>query len=144
MRATALAAVFLLAACGQAESAPDVAIAEAWARPTLPGQLSSAAYFSLSNGGGGDRLLSVASPAGQASLHSVTMDGAIARMRPLEALEIPAGSTVVLEPGGTHVMLTGLEAPLAEGQSLALDLEFEKSGIKRVDAPVRNAEGAGN
>ncbi len=59
------------------------------------------------------------------------------RMRPLDALEIPANTTLKLEPGGTHVMLTGLEQPLEAGSELPLTLRFERSGERQVNAEVR-------
>jgi copper(I)-binding protein len=62
-------------------------------------------------------------------------------MRPLERLEVPASSTVSLSPGGTHLMLMGLKAPLADGSSVPLELSFAKSGKKQVVATVRAAGG---
>ena len=134
--ATAVAAGLLLASCG-AEPQPSIDVEEAWARAAAPGRSASAAYFTIANSGGEDRLLSVSSPAGQASLHLTSMDGGVMRMRPLEALDVAAGATVRLEPGGTHVMLTGLEQPLGAGSALPLDLKFERSGERRVNASVR-------
>lgn len=63
-------------------------------------------------------------------------------MRPLAELEVPANSTVELKPGGTHVMVMGLKAPLTAGSTLDLDLKFEKSGERHVTAEVRAADGA--
>ena len=56
------------------------------------------------------------------------MDGDVIRMRPVEAIDVPAGSTVRLEPGGLHIMFVGLERPLAEGERFAATLSFERSG----------------
>lgn len=130
-------AALLLASCGGAGPAPSISIEEPWARAAAPGRSSTAAYFAIANAGGGDRLLSVSSPAGEASLHSTSMDGGVMRMRPVEALDIPAEATVRLEPGGTHVMVTGLKQPLDAGSELQLDLTFERSGDRRVNASVR-------
>ena len=68
MRKLAAAATLLLASCSTSV-APDIAVEEAWARASLPGQMSSAAYFAITNKGGEDELLSVSSPSGDASLH---------------------------------------------------------------------------
>lgn len=133
----ALAVLLLLASCGGEGPQPAIAVEDAWARATAPGRTSSAAYFTIANTGGRDRLLSVSSPAGAVSLHSTSMDGGVMRMRPLDALEIPADSTVELAPGGTHVMIAGLSEPLAAGSALPLDLTFERSGERRVNAEVR-------
>jgi copper(I)-binding protein len=107
-------------------------------------QSSSAAYFTIRNEGAGtDTLLSVTSPAGNASLHSTSMDNGVMRMRPLAHLDVPANSDIVLKPGGTHVMLMGLKQPLAAGSTVELDLQFEKSGEKRLTVPVRPATATG-
>lgn len=144
MKQALLFAALLLASCKPASSPPAVSIDNAWARATVPGQMGSAAYFTIHNSGGQDRLMSVASPAADASLHSTSMDNGVMRMRPLDALAIPAKGTVELKPGGTHVMLMALKQPLQAGQTLELDLKFEKSGERRVMAEVRPATaGAG-
>jgi hypothetical protein len=146
VRTSAALAAILLVSCTPKAAAPVIAVDGAWARATLPGQMSSAIYFTVSNGGGEDRLLSVSTTAGNASLHSTDMDNGVMRMRPLQALEIPANSKVELKPGAMHVMLMGLKAPLATGSTFPLDLRFEKSGDRKVAVTVRpaTAEGAMN
>ncbi len=138
-------AALLLASCKPpADAPPAVSIHGAWARATVPGQMGSAAYFTIRNSGGEDKLLSVTSPVADSSLHSTSTDNGIMRMRPHDALEIPAKGAVDLKPGGTHVMLMGLKQPLQPGATLELDLKFEKSGERKVSAEVRPAgEGAG-
>ena len=132
-------AALLLASCKPASAPPAVSVDGAWARATVPGQMGSAAYFTIRNAGGADKLLSVTSPAADASLHSTTMDDGVMRMRPLQALDIAAKSTVDLKPGGTHVMLMGLKQPLQAGGTLELDLKFEKSGERKATAEIRPA-----
>ncbi|HWI76283.1 MAG TPA: copper chaperone PCu(A)C [Sphingomicrobium sp.] len=137
-------AALLLASCKPASGPPAVSVDGAWARATVPGQMGSAAYFTIRNAGGADKLLSVTSPAADASLHSTSMDNGVMRMRPLEGLDVPKDGTVELKPGGTHVMLMGLKQPLQSGATLELDLKFEKSGERKVTAEVRPASaGAG-
>ena len=134
----------LLASCKPASAPPAVSVDGAWARATVPGQMGSAAYFTIRNAGGPDKLLSVTSPAADASLHSTSMDNGVMRMRPLQALDVPEKGTVELKPGGTHVMLMGLKQPLQAGLALELDLKFEKSGERKVSAQVRpTGAGAG-
>jgi copper(I)-binding protein len=134
-------AALLLASCS-ASSPPAIAIDDAWARATVPAQMSSAAYFTIRNSGGPDALVSISSPSANASLHSTSMDNGVMRMRPLASLDVPANATVELKPGGTHIMLMDLKAPLAAGSTIELDLRFEKSGERRVEAQVRPADGA--
>lgn len=143
MRKAALAAAILLASCKAASGPPAVSVDDAWARATVPGQMASAAYFTIRNSGGGDTLLSVTSPQADASLHTTSMDKGVMRMRPLAKLDVPANSSVTLKPGGMHVMLMHLKQPLSAGSSVELDLKFEKSGERQVQVPVRPASGEG-
>lgn len=140
-KGVALSALLLLASCNGEGAPPTIAVESAWARATVPGQTATAGYFTLVNSGGEDRLLSVSSPTADASLHSTTMHSGVARMRPVEALEIPAGGTVQLEPGGNHVMLIGLKQPLEAGATVPLNLRFERSGERQVQLQVRSASG---
>lgn len=118
-----------------ADGKPEIEVVGPWARSTVAGQTGTAAYLTIANfGNGDDRLLSVeARPPMRASLHSSTIEGGIARMRPLEAgLAIPARRPVTLAPGGAHLMITGLPKPLEPGQTVELTLKFEKSGRRAV------------
>ena len=137
LKPSAAFAALLLASCGGAGPVPSITIDEPWARASAPGRTSTAAYFEIANAGGEDRLLSVSSPAGEGSLHSTSTADGVMRMRAVEALDIPAEATVRLEPGGTHVMVTGLKQPLDAGSTLQLDLTFERAGERRVNASVR-------
>ncbi len=60
-------------------------------------------------------------------------------MRPIAKLELPAGQTVELKPGGYHVMLLDLAKPLEVGTTITLTLTFEKAGEVTVDVPVRDS-----
>jgi len=71
------------------------------------------------------------------------MAGMVMKMRPLAGLDIPAGQSVTLKPGGEHIMLMGLNGPLREGQSFPLTLTFEKAGAREVTVPVGKAGAAG-
>jgi copper(I)-binding protein len=117
---------------------------DAWARETVAGQSGTAAYATITNrGSGDDQLLGVsAAPPIAASLHETSTQGGVSSMRPLEnGLDIPAGSTVALKPGGAHVMISGLTAPLREGDDLKLTLRFERSGDRAIDFRVASATG---
>ena len=134
-------AAFLLASCSKAGD-PDIQIADAWARETVAGQASTAAYMTIRNGGSGDdRLVGVTAPSpAKGMLHANESSGGVSRMREMSSgLAIPAKTSVELKPGGSHVMITGLAAPLPEGAQFDLRLEFEKSGERRVVVPVAAA-----
>lgn len=140
MRSFLLAAVctlFLLPGLASAE----VEIKDPWARATRPGQKVGAAYMSLTAQHDA-RLIGARSPvAGRVEIHEMKMQGDVMKMRALEALALPAGKTIVLEPGGYHIMLLDLEKPLREGESVPLTLIVEDKDGKReeiaVNAPVR-------
>lgn len=144
MRLIAALAVLLLAACNTQGAAPAIKVTDIWSRAMVAGQTTGAVYMTLSNGGGEDRLVSVATPAGEASIHSTSTENGVMRMRPMHDVPVPANSMVELKPGGTHIMIMGLKAPLAAGSSFPLDLNFEKSGQMKVTVQVRpaTAEGA--
>jgi periplasmic copper chaperone A len=132
-----------VAACSpRTDVAPDISVKDAWARATVAGQQSGAAYLTIVNRGGADRLVSVdASQAAQsAGLHSSSMAGGVMRMRPLRSLDIPAQGTVKLEPSGTHIMMMGLKGPLQPGRPVELELRFEKSRTRTVPVQVVRAQ----
>ena len=134
-------ALALLAACGAPRNGgkPDVEISRTWARATAPGQETGGVFLVIRNRGGlDDRLLGGSSPAAQSvEIHAMTMDGSVMRMRRQDSVDIPAGGSVELAPGGTHVMLVGLKAPLNLGKTVPVSLEFEKAGRKTVQVRVR-------
>lgn len=116
-----------------------------WARATAGNVMAGAAYFTVVNAGSEpDRLVGADTPVAEnAGLHTHVLDGATMRMRPVGAIAIPAGGRVELHPGGLHVMLTGMKAPLRKGGDFPLTLKFEKAGSVTVQVPILaiNADG---
>ncbi len=130
----------LLAAAGVA-MAQTVRVDEPWARASVPGQQSSGAFMTLTAPEGA-QLVGVSSPAaGVAEIHEMAMQGNVMRMRAVASLELPAGKPVQLKPGGLHVMLMELKAPLAADSVLPLTLLLrDAKGAERkqeVQVPVR-------
>lgn len=129
-----LTAVF--SACTVEQTDIDsLVVSGAWARPA---DETSAAYLQITNNGRApQQLVSVDTAAAHtAELHEMQMDGDIMHMRPAAAIDIPAGKTVRLEPGGTHVMLMGLTSPLTVGQTIPLTLTFGSGASLEVEAVV--------
>ena len=84
-----------------------------------------------------DRLLSIeTSIARKAELHTHLMKDGVMMMRRISAVEVDIGELAVLEPGGNHIMLIGLKAPLKEGHFFPLHLYFEKAGTITVNAKI--------
>jgi periplasmic copper chaperone A len=131
MRRAALAAALVCA--GAAPAAAQVRATDAWARGTAPGQTSSAVYMRLRSTEPA-AVVAVESPLGVAELHEMKMDGDIMRMRLVRRLELPAGRTVELNPGGAHVMLTALKRPLARGDRVPVRLTVETAGTPALAA----------
>ena len=144
---SALLASFFAGATAQAQS---VHVSDAWVRSTVAGQKGSGAFMNLT-ASAGTRLVGVASPlAGVAEVHEMKMDGDVMKMRAVPVLDLPAGQTVQLKPGGYHVMLMDLKQTLPRGSTVPLTLFFKDSkGVEsRMDvklpvAPVSPAAPAG-
>jgi periplasmic copper chaperone A len=114
-----------------------ISIDHPYARATLPGQPTGGAYLRFENRGPSDRLIAVqADVARSVELHEMKMDGDVMRMRQLDAIDVPSNKAVVLKPGGLHLMLIGLKAPLKEGDRFPMTLKFEKAGEVKVEVTV--------
>ena len=144
-RRACLVALFVLAvAPALAQMAGDytlgaLKITQPWSRATPRGAPVAAGYLRITNAGiQADRLVSVATPvAGKPSIHEMSMDGGVMKMRALpNGIEIKPGQTVELKPGGYHLMFVGLKAPLKAGESFPMKLKFEKAGEVTVDVKV--------
>jgi copper(I)-binding protein len=129
--------------------AQSVVIKDAWARTTVPGQQATGAFMKLT-ATDAVKLVSASSPAaGVVEVHEMKMEGDVMKMRAISGgLELPAGKVVELKPGGYHLMLMDLKAPLLRDSSIALTLVFKDSkGIEsrmEVKLPVATAvPGAG-
>ena len=105
--------------------AQTVVVKDAWARATVQGQKASGAFMRLTSATGA-RLVSVSTPvAGVAQVHEMRMEGDIMKMQALEqGLELPAGKTVELKPGGYHLMLMDLKMPLKKDSNIPMTLVF--------------------
>lgn len=116
----------------------SVEITDAWCRPTPNGARAGACYLTL-KASGDDRLVGVATPAAEmAQVHDMTMEDGIMRMNEMAGgLPLAAGQVVTLAPGGRHLMLTGLAAPLAPGEQIPLTLTFAQAPAMPVQATVR-------
>ena len=118
-----------------------IEVQDASAGASAPGQTQAAAYLTLRNDGGRDDSLRSVQVEGvkAATVHETTMTGGIMRMRPVELLDIPAGATVAMAPGGLHLMLTGLEKPLKKGDKLRATVSFRDSPPFKTTIPVMSS-----
>ena len=109
-----------------------------WARASAGAAKAGAAYLRIANAGAeGDRLIGVSAPvAERVELHTHSMSDGVMRMRKVDAVPVPGGGSAELKPGGHHVMLIGLRAPLKKGETFPLTLTFDKAGTITVNVAV--------
>src|SRR5262245_621370 len=133
--------LLLLSSCGQ-NGDPDIQLGNAWARPTR-GEAPGSVYVAINNkGSADDRLVGAFTDhAAMAMVHQSELVDGVAQMRVAGEINVPAGKRIEMVPGGTHIMLEGLRAPLQTGDSFDLVLKFKKSGDRRVSVDVVKAEG---
>jgi copper(I)-binding protein len=150
LRRFTLMALGSLMVSGMAWAHPDAAHVKAenaWARASVPGQQASGAFMRLT-AQEPLKLVGVESPAAAvAEVHEMKMDGDVMRMRAIESLDLPKGVAVDLKPGGYHVMLQQLKAPLLKDTQVPITLVFKdaKGELSRLhlQVPVRLTPPAG-
>lgn len=113
---------FSVAAMVAAAAHAQVDVKDAWVRAAVPGQSGTGAFMNITAKDGA-KLVGASSPvAGVAEVHEMKMEGDVMRMRAVPALDLPAGKTVALKPGGYHVMLMELKQALPQGGTVPLTL----------------------
>lgn len=120
----------------------DLELNGPFARATLPNAPVAGGFLTIVNTGSeDDRLVSAsAAVAKDTQIHEMAMDGDVMKMRQLaDGIPVPAGGTVVLEPGGYHIMFMGLNAAFVEGETVPVTLTFEKAGDVVVDLHIAAA-----
>lgn len=116
----------------------------AWIRATVPGQQGTGGFMTLSSKEGVTVTdVSVDAAIGTAELHEMAMVGDVMQMRAVDKLVLPAGKAVELKPGGHHLMLVGLKAPLAKGSKVNVTLHYKDAkgapGKQVLSIPVEAA-----
>ena len=141
-RAALAAAGAVLAVAAQAQPA---SVMDAWVRAPAPGQKVVGVYMEIVSRTNA-ALVAVASPlAARAELHSMALEDGVMKMRPLERIELPAGTAVKLAPGGLHIMLIDLKQPLQRGEKVpvtltVLQLDSGSRSVFTIRAEVRDAD----
>ena len=136
-----LIVIVLAVALGSCEEREGLGFEDFWVQPAS-GDIT-AAYITIKNPGQtSDTLLDVhCDVAGVTSIHETRHEQGMMRMRPLETLPIPARSQVIMQPGGFHIMLEGLDHPLQVGEVVNLRLRFEKMGEITLPITVEDRRG---
>lgn len=147
MKTLSLAALMVAAILTTTSALADsLAVENAWARASIGTTGASAAYLVIRNAGETpDRLISAAAPvAKRVELHTHIMENGTARMREVDGIDVPAAGMAMLEPGGYHVMLMGLNVALVKGESFPLTLTFERGGSMTVDVAIQELGAKGH
>jgi copper(I)-binding protein len=143
MKLQSLALIAALAC--SAVYAQNVEIKDAWIRTSVPGQKATGAFMKIT-AKDGTKLVGASSPvAGVAQVHEMKMEGDVMKMRAVPGgLDIAAGKTVELKPGGYHVMLMDLKAALQKDSTVPLTLLFKdaKGAESKVELTVPVATAA--
>jgi len=135
---TSLSAAALVLTFGSSLAmAQSVTVKDPWIRGTVQGQSATGAFMELT-GKSSARLVGADSPAAKTvEVHNMKMENGVMKMFPVEGIDVPAGKTVKLAPGGYHVMMMGLHKPLTEGQKVPLKLTFELANKQRETIDLR-------
>lgn len=138
----------LLAAPVRADDvkAGDLVVSQAWSRATPGGAKTGGGFVTIENKGSSpDRLIGASGEvAGKIEVHEMSVKDGVMTMRPVvNGLAIEPGKTVKLAPGGYHLMMLDLKAPLKQGDKLPLTLEFEKAGKVAVTMDVQGVGAKG-
>ncbi len=115
----------------------SIQIEQPFSRATPGGAKVGGGYLTIVNkGSAADKLVAASSPASErVEIHEMKMEGGVMKMQEVAGgLAVDAGKSVALAPGGYHLMLMGLKAPLKEGDKVPVTLTFEKAG--KVDATL--------
>lgn len=121
----------------------EVTISEAWVRATAPGQKVGAAYMTLQSPQATTLIEAKTKSADEVEIHSMSMTDGIMKMRKLQALNLQPNKPEKLAPGGFHLMLFGLKAPLKAGDNVTLTLSFkdekEQISYQDVTLPIKDS-----
>ena len=122
----------------EATTAGSLTLSDAFARASSAKAKAGAAFLTIANDGATDKLIAASADMSEViELHTHINEGGMMRMRRVDAIDVTGGALTKLQPGGLHVMLIGLKAPLREGESFPLTLTFETAGSVTIDVPVK-------
>ncbi|MBC7665337.1 MAG: copper chaperone PCu(A)C [Caulobacter sp.] len=130
-------AFFLAATLVASAAHAQVTVDKPWVRTTVAQQTVTGAFMTITSAQGG-KLVSASSPiAASVEVHEMKMVGDVMKMRPVDALPLPAGKPVELKAGAYHMMLMGLKAPVKFGDVVPITLVIEDAAGKRQTVDVK-------
>jgi copper(I)-binding protein len=118
--------------------AGQLSISDTFTRSTVAGQKNAGGFLTIQNEGNLDKLLSAKSNVSASmEIHEMKMDGNVMQMRQINSLDIPSKGKLELKPGGYHLMFIDIKSPLKAGESVDVQLTFEKAGKVNVKLPIQ-------
>ncbi|NCO20737.1 MAG: copper chaperone PCu(A)C [Rhodobacterales bacterium] len=116
----------------------DLEISHPHAFETPPMAMTGGGFMSITNSGAAaDRLIAVRADFPRVELHQSVLTDGVGKMLSFEGIDIAPGETVLLQPGGYHVMFIGLAGrQFKEGEKIAATLVFEQAGDLAVEFSV--------
>lgn len=136
---TVLAATAIALASSAAYA--EVKVENAWVRATVPNQQATGAFLNLTSDKDAKLVGASSSVLPNVEIHEMAMENDVMKMRQVTGIDLPAGQTVELKPGGYHIMFINLHNQVKVGQQVPLTLTFESADGQRstleVVAPVK-------
>jgi len=131
--------LFSVQAVRAATQSPRPVVEPGFVRPSMAGMDMTAGYLTITNSTRAVlRLTGVSSPvAAKIEIHDSRLENGIVRMREVDSFEIPAGDAVKFEPKSRHLMIMGLKKELKVGDTIEVDLHFDKTVVK-TELPVKD------
>jgi copper(I)-binding protein len=121
----------------------NIDVTDAWTKATTPNTTTAQIYLHLVSAKDPDRLIGLeVSNATRIDVREATDQGA-AKGTAAPSVDVPAGGTVNFAPGGRHLLLTGLKAPLREGDSFLVTFRFDKGGSQAAVVKILGANASG-
>lgn len=129
----------LLVIVGFVYAKPEIVIEDPWVRAVPPTAKNTALFMVIKNvGDDPDALIGVKTDISKmVSIHKTVNQNGVMKMVHVDKLSVPAGGSVVLKPGGYHIMVMGLKKDIKAGENVKFTLIFEKSGEITIKAPVK-------
>ncbi|MFP5355643.1 MAG: copper chaperone PCu(A)C [Gemmatimonadota bacterium] len=126
-----------------AAQSTTVTARDAFAFETPAGRKVTAVFVILENRGSAARAVvsGATAVADTLELHEMKRGGGMMQMSPVKAIDIPAGGTAELRPGGLHLMLFGVRKPLVAGDTIAVTLTLDDGTTLPIAAEVRKRQG---
>ncbi len=135
----------MVSAGALAAAADMVTVNEPYVRLAPPNAPATAAFMVIKNAGDKDvKVVKADNPASKVTeLHTHLNENGVMKMRPVAAIDVKSKGEAVLKPGGLHVMLIDMKAPMKEGDVVPITLTFDDGSSKKFDAKVVKPMAAG-